>query len=69
MDIREVRVTVPDRRVLMDMTVRLCSIPVKRMLVLMMLIVNVTMFVRERVVLMFVCMAFGEVNPDANTHQ
>ena len=42
MDVRKVRVTVADRRVLMFMTVRLDSVPLERMLMLMMFVMNVS---------------------------
>lgn len=69
MDVRKVRVTVADRRVLMFMGVWLDSVPLERMLMLMMFVMNVPVAMKECEVLMFMGMTFLEVDPDAQPHQ
>lgn len=68
-DIREVRMTVPDLRVLMNMAMCTCPTPLKRMFVLVMFIVNVPMVMRHGDVLMLMGVAFSKVKPYPDAHQ
>ncbi len=69
MDVRKVWMTVADRRVLMFMTVRLDSVPLERVFMLMMFVMNVSVTMKEGEVLMFMGMTFLEVYPDPQPHQ
>ncbi|MNV62736.1 hypothetical protein D3C71_1552950 [compost metagenome] len=69
MDIRKVRMGVPNRCMFMNMTMCTSAAPLKRMFVLVMLVVNVAMPVYQRHMLMFMCVAFGKVKPYTNPHQ
>ena len=69
MDIREMRMTVLERRMLMGMSVRFRAIHWKIVRVLMMVVVVVVMGVIQRLMRMVVAMAFREVQPYAQRHQ
>lgn len=58
MDVRKVWMAVADRRVLMFMTVRLDTVPLERMLMLMMFVMNVSVTMKECDMLMFMGMTF-----------
>lgn len=69
MDVRIMRMAVPQIRMLVGMCMRLCAIPFKIMLVLVMLIVAMHVRVRHRQMLVFMRMRFAQVQPDAAAHQ
>ena len=65
----KVRVVVLQVRMLVLMGVRLLAVPFKIVGVLVVRVVPVPMPMRKRGVLMIMCMALGEVQPDARRHQ
>lgn len=67
MQIRVVRVLVPHRPVFMPMGVWLGYGPV--VAVLVMIVMDMPVLVRERFVNMFVLMPFGEMQPKPQSHQ
>lgn len=67
MQIRVMRMFVPHRLVFMPMRMRLGYMTVMMMLV--MFVVHMPVFVRERFVKMFVLMPFGEMQPKPKSHQ
>ena len=67
MQIGIVRVFVPHRLVFMPMRVRLGYGPV--VAVLVMIVMDMPVFVRERFVNMFVLMPLGEMQPKPQSHQ
>lgn len=67
MEIRIVRVLMPNRLVPMPMGMRLYYRHV--MSVLMMFVVNVAMLMFQNVVLMFMLMPFGKMQPKTNAHK
>ncbi len=69
MDIRKVRVFVRYRRVLVKMLVRLSSIPVKRVLMLVVLVMHVAMAVFLRFVRVGMFVPFRQVQIHAEPHQ
>ena len=69
MYIGEMSMTMLDRYMLMRMTMRLGTIPLKAMLMLVVLVVCMAMAVFEGIMLMLVSMIFHQVNPDTDGHQ
>ena len=67
MQIGVMRVLVPHRLVLMPMRMRFGDWAV--MVVPVVFVVDVAVFVRERVVKMFMLMSFGEMQPEPQSHQ
>ena len=67
--IGHMRVLVSERLVTMPMRVRLAGWIIRRMRVLVVLIVHVRMRMFHWLVLMFVVVILGEVQPDAYPHQ
>ena len=63
MDVRKMWMAVAQWRVFMFVTVGLGSVPLERMLMLMMLVMRVAMSMLERLMLMLMGMTFLEVNP------
>ena len=64
-----VRVSVADRRVAMPVGVGLAGRVLRRVRMLMVVVVHMTMLVFQRLVLMRVFVPFGEMQPDADAHQ
>lgn len=69
MRIGHVRVPVPEAAVPMWVCVRLARWVIGAVLVLMMRIMHMGMRVREHLVLVFMFMIFGEMQPHPNRHQ
>ena len=69
MDIREMRMTVFERRMLMGMSVRLGAIHWEIVRVLVVFVVVVVMGVTQRLMHMFVAMAFRQMQPYAQRNQ
>ena len=67
--VRHVGMAVPQALVTVNVRVRFTWRIAGRMLVLMMLVMNVGMGVLQRLMLMFVLVRFGEVQPHASRHQ
>lgn len=67
-DIREMRMPMDDRLVCMQMRVRFGAIPSGGMLVTMVLVVRVRVFVRDRLVHVFMLVVFRNVQPDTQRH-
>lgn len=68
-NIRKVRVLVAQGRVLMKMAVRCTAAQYRRVIVLMVFIMDMLMHVFHRFMNMLVRVAFGQVQPDTATHQ
>ena len=68
-EIRVVRMLMPHRCVMMPMCVWLPRRVIRRMGMLMMLVVDVSVLMIERVVPMFVFMPLGQMQIEANRHQ
>ena len=68
-DIREMRMTMRHRRMLMRMCVWFCPIPWHVMRVLMMLVVNMVVGVIHGLVPVLMAMTFRQVQPHAQRHQ
>lgn len=68
MHIRKMRVAMLDRAVHMHMAVRLIGGPIKRMFMLMMFVMHMPVPVFRGFVLMFMGVAFGQVQPHAYRH-
>ena len=69
MNVWKVRMAVAQGRVLVFMAVGFGAVPLECMFVLVVFIVDVSMTVKKGLVLMFMGMAFLEVNPDPQPHQ
>lgn len=69
MNIRKMRMVMPNRQMLMCMTVRNAGRLIPDVLMLMMLVMNMTMGVLQRLVLMGVVMRLGQVQPHADYHE
>ena len=69
MDIRKMRVAVGQRIMAMRMRVGLAWRIIRTVAVLVMLVVRVKMVVIEGFVAVLVLVAFGEVQPNPNTHE
>ena len=69
MDVWKVRMAVAQGRVLVFMAVGFGAVPLECVFVLVVFIVDVSMTVKKGLVLMFMGMAFLEVNPDPQPHQ
>ena len=69
MEVRIVRVLVAHRRVLMPVCVRFARRFAHPMDMLVVLVVNVTMLMFQRLVAVLMVMAFREVEVDADRHQ
>ncbi len=67
--VREVRMTVTNRSMLMDMAMGFTGRIEFCMLVLMMLIMSVTVLMLKVTVEMFMIMMLGKVEPESDTHQ
>ena len=68
--IREVRMFVGQRDVLMQMFMRFQRIPIEIVRVIVMLVVvGMRMRMRDRLVRVIMLMVFSQVQPDANRHQ
>lgn len=67
-NIREMRMLVDDDDVLMPMSVRGISVPLERVLMLMVRVVRVHVVVLERLMDMFVFVVLGQVQPYAPGH-
>ena len=68
MHIRKVRMAMPERAVHMHMAVRLFRVPFKGMFMLMMFVMHMPVPVLRGFVLMFMGVAFGQVQPHAYRH-
>ena len=69
MHVRHVRVPVPQTDVPVTMRMRLAGWVVRPMDVLVVLVVDMGVRVLQRVMLMFVLVGFGQMQPDAEGHQ
>lgn len=69
MNVGEMRVRMCHRLVNVGMRVRLTRVSARRMLVLVMLVVNVTVCVFELLVTMLVDVLFAQVQPDTRAHK
>lgn len=69
MYIGEMSMAMLDRCVLMRMTMRFSTVPLKAVLMLVVLVVCMAMAVFEGIMLMLVSMIFHQVNPDTDGHQ
>lgn len=69
MDVGEMRVRMCQRLVNVRMRVRLARVDARRVLVLVMFVVNVAVCVFQSLVQMFMFVLFGEMQPDTKTHQ
>lgn len=68
-NIREMRMLVDDDGVLVPMIMGIATIPLERVLMLMVRIMHVRMAVLERLMHVFVLMMLGQVQPHAPAHQ
>lgn len=69
MQVRIVRMRMPQWFVAMPVTMGFSAIPAIVVCVLMMRVVGMRMFVFERVVLVLMLMVFADVQPDPERHQ
>ena len=69
MDVRVVRMAVHQRRMLVEMGVRLRAVPREIVLVLMMSLVHMPVPMSERLVCMFVLVTLGKVQPHTQRHE
>ena len=69
MQIRIVRMSMPDRQVSVLVRVSLVSGPVEVVLVLVMLVVHMGVSMSQRLVFVLVAVLFGHVEQDADQHQ
>ena len=69
MQVRVMRMAVPQAAVRMRMGVRLLPVPCEGVPVLMMLVVHVGMRVLHRLVHVRMLVTFGQVQPDAERHE
>src|SRR5438876_12220981 len=69
MHVREMRMGVRDVRMLMNVAVRFLAVPRKFVIMLMVLIMNMRMLMSHRFMCVRMFVMFGEVEPNADSHQ
>ena len=69
MNVRVMRMRVPHRKVFVRMTVRFARRVIRAVFVSMVFIVDVTMVVRHRLVVVFVLVTLGQMQPHSHAHE